>query len=325
MAQISSHTLIIATNNVSVAQWCDELLSKTNIKDSDIGEFTGRIKEIRPITITTYQMLTYHRTKDQPLHNLNIFTEHDWGLIIYDEVHMLPAPVFCATIEIQARRRLGLTATLVRKDGKENDVFELIGPKRYDVPWKTLESRGDIAQAFCNRVSHPLSSEEELKYAYADKRAKVRIAAENKRKKELVRELLENHTDESILIIGQFISQVEKLATELGLPIIKGKTRDDERKRLYDEFKQGRIKILVVSKVANFAVDLPDANVMIQVSGTFGSRQEEAQRLGRILRPKERTSHFYRLVSEGTIEQTFGTNRQLFLVEQGYRYQIRYF
>lgn len=325
MAQISSHTLIIATNNVSVRQWRDELLSKTHIEETDIGEFTGRVKEIKPITITTYQMLTYRRTKDEPLHNLNIFTEHNWGLIIYDEVHMLPAPVFRATTAIQARRRLGLTATLVREDGKEDDVFALIGPKRYDVPWKTLESRGYIAEAICTEYRVPLSAEEELKYAHADKRAKFRIAAENQRKKELVCELLDNHAGESILIIGQFISQVEKLAKELGLPIITGKTRDDERERLYDDFRQGRIKILVVSKVANFAVDLPDASVMIQVSGTFGSRQEEAQRLGRILRPKERTSHLYTLVSKGTVEQSFGTNRQLFLVEQGYRYQIRYF
>ena len=325
MAQISSHTLIIATNNVSVRQWRDELLSKTHIEETDIGEFTGRVKEIKPITITTYQMLTYRRTKDEPLHNLNIFTEHNWGLIIYDEVHMLPAPVFRATTAIQARRRLGLTATLVREDGKEDDVFALIGPKRYDVPWKTLESRGYIAEAICTEYRVPLSAEEELTYAHADKRAKFRIAAENQRKKELVCELLDNHAGESILIIGQFISQVEKLAKELGLPIITGKTRHDERERLYDEFRQGRINILVVSKVANFAVDLPDASVMIQVSGTFGSRQEEAQRLGRILRPKERTSHFYTLVSKGTVEQTFGTNRQLFLVEQGYRYQIRYF
>lgn len=325
MAQISSHTLIIATNNVSVSQWRDELLCKTHIKETDIGEFTGRIKEIKPITITTYQMLTYRRTKDEPLHNLNIFTEHNWGLIIYDEVHMLPAPVFRATTAIQARRRLGLTATLVREDGKEDDVFALIGPKRYDVPWKTLESRGYIAEAICTEYRVPLSSEEELKYAHADNRAKFRIAAENQRKKELVCELLDNHAGESILIIGQFISQLEKLAKALELPIITGKTKHDEREKLYDEFRQGRINILVVSKVANFAVDLPDASVMIQVSGTFGSRQEEAQRLGRILRPKEHTSHFYTLVSKGTIEQTFGTNRQLFLVEQGYRYQIRYF
>ena len=325
MAQISTHTLIIATNNVSVRQWRDELLSKTHIEETDIGEFTGRVKEIKPITITTYQMLTHRRTKDEPLHNLNIFTEHNWGLIIYDEVHVLPAPVFRATTAIQARRRLGLTATLVREDGREDDVFALIGPKRYDVPWKTLESRGYIAEAICTEYRVPLSAEEELKYAHADKRAKFRIAAENQRKKELVCELLDNHAGESILIIGQFISQLERLAKSLGLPIITGKTRHDERERLYDEFRRGRINILVVSKVANFAVDLPDASVMIQVSGTFGSRQEEAQRLGRILRPKEHTSHFYTLVSKGTVEQTFGTNRQLFLVEQGYRYQIRYF
>jgi DNA excision repair protein ERCC-3 len=325
MAQISSHTLIVATNNVSVRQWRDELLSKTHTKETDIGEFTGRVKEIKPITITTYQMLTHRRTKDEPLHNLDIFTEHNWGLIIYDEVHILPAPVFRATTAIQARRRLGLTATLVREDGKEDDVFALIGPKRYDVPWKTLESRGYIAEAICTEYRVPLSAEEELKYAHADKRAKFRIAAENERKKELVCELLDNHAGESILIIGQFISQLEKLAKSLGLPIITGKTRHDERERLYDEFRQGRVNILVVSKVANFAVDLPDASVMIQVSGTFGSRQEEAQRLGRILRPKEHTAHFYTLVSKGTVEQTFGTNRQLFLVEQGYRYQIRYF
>lgn len=325
MAQISSYTLIIATNNVSVRQWRDELLSKTHTKEKDIGEFTGRIKEIKPITITTYQMLTHRNTKDSPLHNLKIFTEHNWGLIIYDEVHILPAPVFRATTEIQARRRLGLTATLVREDGKEDDVFALIGPKRYDVPWKTLESRGYIAEAICTEYRVPLSPEEELTYAHADKRAKFRIAAENQRKKELVCELLENHAGESILIIGQYISQLERLAKSLGLPIITGKTRHDERERLYDEFRRGRITILVVSKVANFAVDLPDASVMIQVSGTFGSRQEEAQRLGRILRPKEHTSHFYTLVSKGTVEQTFGTNRQLFLVEQGYRYQIRYF
>ena len=325
IAQISSYTLIIATNNVSVAQWRDELLSKTHINEADIGEYTGRIKEIKPITITTYQMLTHRQTKDSPLHNLKIFTEHNWGLIIYDEVHILPAPVFRATTAIQARRRLGLTATLVREDGKEDDVFALIGPKRYDVPWKTLESRGYIAEAICTEYRVPLSPEEELKYAHADKRAKFRIAAENERKKELVCELLENHAGESILIIGQFISQIEKLAKSLKLPIITGKTKQEDREKLYDQFRKGDIDTLVVSKVANFSVDLPDASVMIQVSGTYGSRQEEAQRLGRILRPKEHASHFYTLVSKGTVEQTFGSNRQLFLVEQGYRYQIRYF
>ncbi|MGP8323789.1 MAG: DNA repair helicase XPB [Methanosarcinaceae archaeon] len=325
IAQISSYTLIITTNNVSVRQWRDELLLKTHIKETDIGEFTGRVKEIKPITITTYQMLTHRRSKSEPLHNLDIFTRHNWGLIIYDEVHMLPAPVFRATTAIQARRRLGLTATLVREDGKEDDVFALIGPKRYDVPWKTLESRGYIAEAVCIEYRVSLSPEDELEYAHANKRAKFRIAAENQHKKELVCELMENHKGESILIIGQYISQLEKLARSLELPIITGKTKHDDREKLYDKFKQGCINILVVSKVANFAVDLPDASVMIQISGTFGSRQEEAQRLGRILRPKEQTSHFYTLVSKGTTEQTFGTNRQLFLVEQGYRYQIRYF
>ncbi len=325
IAQISSYTLIIATNTVSVAQWRTELISKTHINETDIGEYTGRKKEIKPITITTYQMLTHRKTKDSPLHNLKLFTEHNWGLIIYDEVHILPAPVFRATTEIQARRRLGLTATLVREDGKEDDVFALIGPKRYDVPWKTLESRGYIAEAICTEYRIPLSSKEELKYAHADKRAKFRIAAENERKKELVCELLENHAGESILIIGQFISQIEKLAKSLELPIITGKTKQDDREKLYDQFRKGDINTLVVSKVANFSVDLPDASVMIQISGTYGSRQEEAQRLGRILRPKEHASHFYTLVSKGTVEQTFGSNRQLFLVEQGYRYQIRYF
>ncbi len=325
IAQISSYTLIIATNTVSVQQWHDELLSKTHINEADIGEYTGRIKEIKPITITTYQMLTHRKTKDSPLHNLKIFTEHNWGLIIYDEVHILPAPVFRATTAIQARRRLGLTATLVREDGKEDDVFALIGPKRYDVPWKTLESRGYIAEAICTEYRVPLSPEEELTYAHAAKRAKFRIAAENERKKELVCELLENHAGESILIIGQFISQIEKLAKSLKLPIITGKTKQDDREKLYDQFRKGDINTLVVSKVANFSVDLPDASVMIQISGTYGSRQEEAQRLGRILRPKEHASHFYTLVSKGTVEQTFGSNRQLFLVEQGYRYQIRYF
>ncbi|PXF60988.1 MAG: helicase [Candidatus Methanogaster sp.] len=325
MAQVSSYTLIIATNTVSVAQWRDELIAKTSVNEAEIGEYTGRIKEIKPITITTYQMLTHRKTKDSPLHNLKIFTEHNWGLIIYDEVHILPAPVFRATTEIQARRRLGLTATLVREDGKEEDVFALIGPKRYDVPWKTLESRGYIAEAICTEYRVPLSPEEELNYAHADKRAKFRIAAENERKKELVCELLENHAGESVLIIGQFISQIEKLAKSLKLPIITGKTKQDDREKLYDEFRKGEINTLVVSKVANFSVDLPDASVMIQISGTYGSRQEEAQRLGRILRPKEHASHFYTLVSKGTVEQTFGSNRQLFLVEQGYRYQIRYF
>lgn len=325
MSRIKNHTLIVTTNNVSVHQWRDEMLAKTTIDPDDIGEFTGMSKNIKPITITTYQMLTYRRSKIDPLSNLDIFSEQNWGLIIYDEVHLLPAPVFQATIEIQAKRRLGLTATLVREDGKEDDVFALIGPKRYDVPWKVLESKGYIAEAFCTEYRIPLPRDEEVEYAYADKRKQFRIASENSRKLELVQELMANHKDDQILIIGQYISQLTKIAKDLKLPLITGKTKHPERQELYQQFKTGQLKTLIVSKVANFAVDLPDANVMIQISGTFGSRQEEAQRLGRLLRPKKRRSHFYTLVSKGTREQEFGVNRQLFLVEQGYKYKIKYF
>ena len=325
MAGVASKTLIITTNNISVHQWRDELIAKTTVVPDDIGEFTGLSRTIKPVTVTTYQMLTHRRSKEEPFHNLEIFTTQNWGLIIYDEVHLLPAPVFRATTNIQAKRRLGLTATLVREDGKEEDVFALIGPKRYDVPWKVLENRGYIAEAICTEYRLPLPYKEELVYAHADKRQKFRIASENSRKIELAEELILNHPDDSILVIGQYISQLEKLAEDLNLPLITGKTKNEEREALYTDFKAGRLKTLVVSKVANFAVDLPDASVLIQVSGTFGSRQEEAQRLGRILRPKQRTSHFYTLVSRGTTEQSFAVNRQLFLVEQGYKYQIRYF
>lgn len=325
MASVANQTLIITTNNVSAHQWRDELITKTSVMPDDIGEFTGLSKTIKPITVTTYQMLTHRRSKDEPFHNLEIFTNHNWGLIIYDEVHLLPAPVFRATTNIQAKRRLGLTATLVREDGREEDVFALIGPKRYDVPWKVLENRGYIAEALCTEYRIPLPYEEELAYAHADQRQKFRVASENSRKIALAEELIINHPDDSILVIGQYISQLENLADELNLPLITGKTKHVERVALYADFKAGRIKALIVSKVANFAVDLPDASILIQVSGTFGSRQEEAQRLGRILRPKQRSSHFYTLVSKSTTEQSFAVNRQLFLVEQGYKYQIRYF
>ena len=321
---ISNHTLIVTTNNVSVHQWRNELLDKTQIKAEQIGEYTGINKVIRPITITTYQMLTYRKSKDCPMQNLDLFTLHDWGLIIYDEVHLLPAPVFRATTNIQAKRRLGLTATLVREDGKEDDVFALIGPKRYDIPWKTLESRGFIAEAFCTEYRLALPPEEEHRYAHAQKRERFRVAAENSNKIDLVQRLLQHHAQDSVLIIGQYISQLQALAKRLNCPLITGKTKHAEREQLYTLFKKGAIDVLLVSKVANFAVDLPDANVLIQVSGTFGSRQEEAQRLGRILRPKHRNSFFYTLVSKGTDEQRFNLNRQLFLVEQGYRYQIEY-
>ncbi len=325
MSRIANYTLIITTNNVSVHQWKNELIAKTTVAPEEIGEFTGLTKTIRPITITTYQMLTFRRSKEEPFANLDIFTEHNWGLIIYDEVHLLPAPVFRATTAIQAKRRLGLTATLVREDGKEGDVFALIGPKRYDVPWKTLESRGFIAEAICTEYRIPLPPEEELEYAHAPKRQRFRIAAENSRKLLLTRELIFNHADDKILIIGQYISQVKNIAQMLNFPLITGGTKHEDREKLYGDFRKGLIKILVVSKVANFAVDLPDANVMIQISGAFGSRQEEAQRLGRILRPKQRSSHFYTIVSKGTDEQSFAANRQLFLVEQGYKYRIRYY
>ncbi len=324
-ARISSHTLIIATNNISVCQWRDELLSKTSLDPELIGEYTGLRKTVKPVTITTYQMLTHRRNKSEPMKNLEIFNHNNWGLIIYDEVHMLPAPVFRATTTIQAKRRLGLTATLVREDGKEDDVFALVGPKRYDVPWKTLENRGFIAEAICTEYRIPLPRKEEISYAGAPKRQRFRIAAENSLKIELAGDLISNHPDDSILIIGQYISQLEKISKALNYPLITGKTKHEEREKRYDEFRSGAIRVLVVSKVANFAIDLPDANVMIQISGTFGSRQEEAQRLGRILRPKDRLSSFYTLVSKGTDEQTFALNRQLFLVEQGYKYHIRYF
>jgi len=325
MAQVSSQTLIITTNNVSAHQWRDELLDKTSMTPDDIGEYTGIEKTIKPITITTYQMLTHRASKTEPLANLRLFTQYDWGLIVYDEVHLLPAPVFRATSAIQARRRLGLTATLVREDGRQDDVFALIGPKRYDVPWKTLENRGYIAEAICTEYRLKLPPEEELLYAHAEKKDRFRIAAENSRKLALAQALIGNHADDHILVIGLFISQVEHLAEGLGAPLITGKTRHAEREKLYDEFKKGQHRVLVVSKVANFAVDLPDANVLIQVSGAFGSRQEEAQRLGRILRPKHGPSFFYTLVSKGTDEQVFSTKRQLFLVEQGYQYHIRYY
>jgi DNA excision repair protein ERCC-3 len=325
IARISNYTLIITTNNVSVHQWRDELVSKTDINPDDIGEFTGLNKEIKPITITTYQMLTYRKNKEEQHHNLELFNLQNWGLILYDEVHLLPAPVFRATVEIQAKRRMGLTATLVREDGKEDEVFALIGPKRYDVPWKVLENKGFIAEAYCTEYRIPMCNETEMEYALADKRKKFRIAAENPNKIELVKELIDNHNDDKILVIGQYIKQIESIAQFLKLPVITGKTNNQKREELYHKFRNGEEKILIVSKVANFAVDLPDANVMIQVSGTYGSRQEEAQRLGRILRPKKKRSHFYTLVSKTTTEQDFSINRQMFLVEQGYKYEIRYY
>lgn len=324
-AAISNCTLIITTNNVSVHQWKNELIQKTHVSPDDIGEFTGVTKEIKPITITTYQMLTWRKSSNSNMDNLELFNSRNWGLIIYDEVHTLPAPVFRATTEIQAKRRLGLTATLIREDGKEDEVFALIGPKRYDIPWKTLESLGFIAQANCFEIRVKFHSKLEKEYIFSDKRNRYRVAAENPNKINLLFELLEKHKKDQILIIGQYISQLDMVAAHLNAPVIMGKTKNADREKIYDQFRNGEIPVLIVSKVANFAVDLPDANVLIQISGSYGSRQEEAQRLGRILRPKKKSSYFYSLVTHNTDEQEFSSNRQLFLVEQGYKYHIHYY
>ena len=325
MDKIKAETLILTTNITALRQWKNELIDKTNISAEDIGEYSGEVKEIKPITISTYQLLTHRNNKTEDFPHFEIFNKKDWGLIIYDEVHMLPAPVFRITSEIQARRRLGLTATLVREDGLEEDVFSLIGPKKFDVPWKVLEKKGWIACASCVEVRVPMPESIKMDYAISDSREKFRIASENYKKIEVVDDLLEKHKDDNVLIIGQYIDQLNDIAEKINVPVITGKTKNPERIRLYEDFKKGNLKTLVVSKVANFAIDLPDANVAIQVSGTFGSRQEEAQRLGRILRPKtgENIAHFYSIVTADSREQDFAANRQLFLTEQGYKYYIK--
>jgi DNA excision repair protein ERCC-3 len=331
MAKLQTRTLVLTTNVTAVKQWRQELLDKTTLTEDQVGLYTGDTKEICPVTIATYQILTYRRSKEAPFEHFKLFEAANWGLVIYDEVHMLPAPVFRAVAELQAKRRLGLTATLVREDGKEEDVFSLIGPKRVDVPWKTLEKDGFIATAHCLEIRVPLPTQERMEYAVADQRARFRIASENSLKLTVVDELLAGHPTDSILVIGQYLDQLRIIGKRLHAPVLTGQTPERERERLYAEFRAGRLRILIVSKVANFAIDLPDANVAIQVSGTFGSRQEEAQRLGRILRPKSgdsiNQSFFYSLVSRETSEQEFARNRQLFLTEQGYRYLIesRYF
>jgi DNA excision repair protein ERCC-3 len=322
MAAIGRKTLIVTTNIAAVHQWMDELADKTELSPDDIGEYTGAQKTVKPVTIATYQILTWRPDKDADFPHFDLFRREKWGLIIYDEVHLLPAPVFRVVAEIQAVRRLGLTATLVREDGREEDVFSLIGPKRYDVPWKDLERRGFIAEAYCREIRVPLPEDEHLRYSVAEPRDKHRLASENTAKYEAVRELVENHPDDPILVIGQFLDQLGRLAKELKAPLITGRTPNPERERIYADFKAGRSRVFVVSKVANFAIDLPDASVAIQVSGSFGSRQEEAQRLGRILRPKARNSYFYSLVSRFTVEEEFAANRRKFLTEQGYRYHI---
>lgn len=324
MHALQTQTLVLTTNTVALRQWKGELLDKTTLDDGQIGEYSGDSKEIRPVTIATYQVLTYRRTKDGPFVHFSLFDEGNWGLIVYDEVHLLPAPVFRATATLQARRRIGLTATLVREDAREDDVFSLIGPKKYDVPWKVLEKQGWIAQAVCHEIRVPLPEEERYRYAVADKRGKFRIASTNPIKDAICERLVGKHRADNVLIIGQYLDQLKILAKQFKAPIITGRTGTRERERLYAAFRAGEVKLLIVSKVANFAIDLPDANVAIQVSGTFGSRQEEAQRLGRILRPKsdQAIAHFYSLVSRDTCDQDYSVKRQLFLTEQGYRYEI---
>ena len=348
MEKLQTSTLILTPNTVAVRQWIDELLDKTNIPGDQIGEYTGLLKEIRPITVSTYQIITYHKRKgrkaldeNNPVDEMEedemsetikeyphfeLFNARNWGLIIYDEVHLLPAPVFRITAELQARRRLGLTATLVREDGREEDVFSLIGPKKHDVPWKDLERQGWIATAMCHEVRIPLDENMRMEYALAEQRNKYSVAAHNPGKLQALSALMRKHRGSHILVIGMYLDQLNEIANMLYAPLITGKTPIRDREKLYEQFRKGEVKTLVVSKVANFSIDLPDANVAIEVSGTFGSRQEEAQRLGRILRPKEdgTLAHFYTLVTRDTIDQTFAANRQRFLTEQGYGYEILY-
>lgn len=322
MSLLKTNTLVVTTNITAVHQWIDELIDKTDLDASQIAEYTGENKTIKPVTVATYQILTWRPDKNGPYPHFSLFRQNNWGLVIYDEVHMIPAPVFRVAAELQAVRRVGLTATLVREDGCEGNVFSLVGPKRYDVPWKELEKAKWIAKAECIEVRLGLPENKEIEYAVAANREKHRIASENPLKNKIVQELVEKFKDDKILIIGQFLTHLEIIAKLLNVPIITGKTKNSERDIIYDDFRSGKIRVLVVSKVANFAIDLPDASVAIQVSGTFGSRQEEAQRLGRILRPKERTSRFFTLITRGTVEEDFGSNRQKFLAEQGYSYRI---
>ncbi len=322
MAASGTTTLILVTNTLSARQWKAELLRRTTLTEAEIGEYSGALKEIRPVTIATYQVLTTRRNGAYP--HWDLLNDNDWGLLVYDEVHLLPAPVFRMTAELQARRRLGLTATLVREDGREGEVFALIGPKRYDAPWKDIEAQGYIAPADCVEVRVDLSRSERLAYATADDGAKYRLCATSLAKSVAAQALVAGHASEQILVIGQYIDQLDELAARLNAPLLKGTTPVKERERLFEEFRRGRVPVLVVSKVANFSIDLPEASVAIQVSGAFGSRQEEAQRLGRLMRPKSdgRTARFYTLVARDTVDADFAAKRQRFLAEQGYAYRI---
>ncbi|WP_104168754.1 DNA repair helicase XPB [Arthrobacter sp. SX1312] len=322
MATSQTTTLILVTNTVSARQWKDELLKRTSLTEDEIGEYSGAVKQVRPVTIATYQVLTMKRGGLYP--HLELLDANDWGLIVYDEVHLLPAPIFKMTADLQARRRLGLTATLVREDGREGEVFSLIGPKRYDAPWKDIEAQGYIAPADCVEVRVDLPRDERVAYAMADDGDKYRLCATSDTKSDVVEKLVAAHRGEQLLVIGQYIDQLDDLAARLDAPVIKGETPVKERQRLFDAFRAGEITVLVVSKVANFSIDLPEASVAVQVSGSFGSRQEEAQRLGRLLRPKAdgRAARFYTVVARDTLDQDFAAKRQRFLAEQGYAYRI---
>lgn len=325
LEQLQCETLILTSSTTSVEQWRRELLQRTTLNADEVGEYTGESREVRPVTVATYQILTHRTAKGGPFVHMNLFNERNWGLIIYDEVHLLPAPVFRATADIQATRRLGLTATLVREDGREGDVFSLIGPKCYDLPWKVLESQGWIAAVDCIEVIVPMDERLRQQYIYAGAKEQFRLAAGNQAKAAAAASIASAHAGAAILVIGQYLDQLEQLAEALGAPLITGKTTQKERSALYAAFNEGRLPLLVVSKVANFAVNLPDASVAIEVSGAFGSRQEEAQRLGRILRPKsgDNKAYFYTLVSGDSREQEFALRRRMFLTEQGYEYAVR--
>ena len=329
MSLLKTNTLILTTNVAAVHQWIEELLDKTGLNREQIAEYSGDSKSVAPVTIATYQIITWRPERNADFPHFKLFHQRQWGLIIYDEVHLLPAPVFRVTAELQAVHRLGLTATLIREDGAEDAVFSLVGPKRYDIPWKDLEGKGWIAEALCTEIRLDLPEKLKIPYAVATPREKYRIASENPVKEEIAVQLVENHGNDQILIIGQYLSQLNSLAKLLNAPIITGRTPNAERERIYNSFKRGELRIIVASKVANFAIDLPDASMAVQVSGSFGSRQEEAQRLGRILRPKGRSSKarnalFFTLVSRHTVEEDFASNRQKFLAEQGYKYSIQH-
>ena len=322
MAEAAATTLILVTNTVAGRQWKRELIARTSLTEEEIGEYSGERKEIRPVTIATYQVIT-RKTKGEYRH-LELFDSRDWGLVIYDEVHLLPAPVFRMTADLQSRRRLGLTATLVREDGREGDVFSLIGPKRFDVPWKDIEAQGWIAPAECTEVRVTMTDSERLTYATAEPEERYKICSTANTKLAVVRAILDRHPDEPTLVIGAYLDQLDELGAALDAPVVQGSTRNKEREDLFDRFRAGELRTLVVSKVANFSIDLPEASVAVQVSGTFGSRQEEAQRLGRLLRPKGdgRQAHFYSVVSRDTLDADYAAHRQRFLAEQGYAYRI---